>query len=48
MILTYALKNALIPVITVASIQVGSMLVGAVLVGAAFIMIGVAIQYGPF
>jgi peptide/nickel transport system permease protein len=39
-ILTYALKNALIPVITVASIQVGSMLVGAVLVESVFAMGG--------
>lgn len=39
-ILTYALKNALIPVITVASIQVGSMLVGAVLVENVFAMGG--------
>ena len=37
---TYALKNALIPVITVASIQVGSMLVGAVLVESVFAMGG--------
>ena len=39
-VVTYALKNALIPVITVASIQVGSMLVGAVLVGSVFAMGG--------
>ena len=39
-VLTYALKNALIPVITVASIQVGSMLVGAVLVESVFAMGG--------
>ena len=39
-IVTYALKNALIPVITVASIQIGSMLVGAVLVESVFAMGG--------
>lgn len=39
-ILTYALKNALIPIITVTSIQVGSMLVGAVLVESVFAMGG--------
>lgn len=39
-VLTYALKNALIPVITVASIQIGSMLVGAVLVENVFAMGG--------
>ena len=39
-VVTYALKNALIPVITVASIQVGSMLVGAVLVESVFAMGG--------
>ena len=39
-IITYALKNALIPVITVASIQIGGMLVGAVLVESVFAMGG--------
>lgn len=39
-ILTYALKNALIPIITVTSIQIGSMLVGAVLVESVFAMGG--------
>ena len=39
-IVTYALKNALIPVITVASIQIGTMLVGAVLVESVFAMGG--------
>ena len=39
-IVTYALKNALIPIITVTSIQVGSMLVGAVLVESVFAMGG--------
>ncbi len=39
-IIVYALKNALIPVITVASIQVGGMLVGAVLVESVFAMGG--------
>lgn len=39
-ILKYALKNALIPIITVTSIQVGSMLVGAVLVESVFAMGG--------
>ena len=39
-IITYALKNAMIPIITVTSIQVGSMLVGAVLVESVFAMGG--------
>lgn len=39
-VVTYALKNALIPVITVASIQIGTMLVGAVLVETVFAMGG--------
>ena len=39
-IITYALKNALIPVITVASIQIGATLVGAVLVESVFAMGG--------
>ena len=39
-ILQYALKNALIPVITVTSVQIGSMLVGAVLVETVFAMGG--------
>ena len=39
-IVTYALKNALIPVITVASIQIGATLVGAVLVESVFAMGG--------
>lgn len=39
-ILTYALKNAMIPIITVTSIQVGTMLVGAVLVESVFAMGG--------
>ena len=39
-VVTYALKNALIPVITVASIQIGTMLVGAVLVESVFAMGG--------
>lgn len=39
-IVTYALKNALIPIITVTSVQVGSMLVGAVLVESVFAMGG--------
>jgi peptide/nickel transport system permease protein len=39
-IVTYALKNALIPIITVTSIQIGSMLVGAVLVESVFAMGG--------
>ena len=39
-VITYALKNALIPVITVASIQIGTMLVGAVLVESVFAMGG--------
>ncbi len=39
-ILTYALKNALIPIITVTSVQIGSMLVGAVLVESVFAMGG--------
>lgn len=39
-IITHALKNALIPIITVTSIQIGSMLVGAVLVEAVFAMGG--------
>ena len=38
--MTYALKNALIPVITVASIQIGATLVGAVLVASVFAMGG--------
>ncbi|MCF0122584.1 MAG: ABC transporter permease, partial [Ruminiclostridium sp.] len=36
----YALKNAMIPIITVTSIQVGTMLVGAVLVESVFAMGG--------
>ena len=36
----HALKNAMIPIITVTSIQVGSMLVGAVLVESVFAMGG--------
>ncbi len=40
-ILQYALKNALIPIITVTSIQIGSMLVGAVLVETVFAMGGI-------
>jgi len=39
-ILVYALKNALIPVITVTSVQIGTMLVGAVLVESIFAMGG--------
>lgn len=39
-IVTYALKNALIPIITVSSIQIGAMLVGAVLVESVFAMGG--------
>lgn len=39
-IITYALKNALIPIITVTSVQIGSMLVGAVLVESVFAMGG--------
>lgn len=39
-VVKYALKNALIPVITVTSIQIGSMLVGAVLVESVFAMGG--------
>lgn len=39
-IVVYALKNALIPVITVASIQIGATLVGAVLVESVFAMGG--------
>ena len=39
-IITYALKNAMTPIITVTSIQVGSMLVGAVLVESVFAMGG--------
>lgn len=39
-IITHALKNALIPIITVTSVQIGSMLVGAVLVESVFAMGG--------
>lgn len=39
-VVTYALKNALIPIITVTSVQIGSMLVGAVLVESVFAMGG--------
>lgn len=39
-ILIYALKNAMIPIITVTSIQIGTMLVGAVLVESVFAMGG--------
>ncbi len=39
-ILVYALKNALIPIITVTSVQIGTMLVGAVLVESVFAMGG--------
>lgn len=39
-VITYALKNALIPIITVTSVQIGSMLVGAVLVESVFAMGG--------
>lgn len=39
-IVTYALKNALIPIITVTSVQIGTMLVGAVLVESVFAMGG--------
>ena len=39
-ILVYALKNAMIPIITVTSIQIGTMLVGAVLVESVFAMGG--------
>ena len=39
-IFSHALKNAMIPIITVTSIQVGSMLVGAVLVESVFAMGG--------
>ena len=39
-IITYALKNALIPIITVSSIQIGATLVGAVLVESVFAMGG--------
>ena len=39
-VLTYALKNAMIPIITVSSIQIGTMLVGAVLVENVFAMGG--------
>jgi len=39
-ILVYALKNALIPVITITSLQIGGMLVGAVLVETVFAMGG--------
>lgn len=39
-IITYALKNALIPIITVTSVQIGTMLVGAVLVESVFAMGG--------
>lgn len=39
-ILVYALKNAMIPIITVTSIQTGTMLVGAVLVESVFAMGG--------
>lgn len=39
-IVNYALKNAMIPIITVTSVQIGSMLVGAVLVETVFAMGG--------
>jgi peptide/nickel transport system permease protein len=39
-VVSHALKNALIPIITVASLQIGGMLVGAVLVEAVFAMGG--------
>jgi peptide/nickel transport system permease protein len=39
-IMTHALKNAMIPIITVTSVQIGSMLVGAVLVESVFAMGG--------
>lgn len=39
-IITHALKNALIPIITVTSVQIGTMLVGAVLVEVVFAMGG--------
>jgi len=39
-IITHALKNAMIPIITVTSVQIGSMLVGAVFVESVFAMGG--------
>ena len=40
-VLKHCLKNAIIPVVTVASIQIGSMIVGAVLVENVFALGGV-------